>query len=317
MVTTGTAVSARPVHRVTFFEDECDLTADLAAYFGEHLSAGGSAIVVATQTHRHALSVALEGRGLSTRSMDREGRYVAIDAATTLAGLLDGGVPDAGLFGQTVGAVVERMAASGRPLLAFGEMVSLLWEQGDVPGAIALEDLWNRLASVHTFGLLCGYDRSCLESPSLRSVNDMCAAHDEVAVPRFYNGRHDHSAAAETSQVFLPVPPAVAAARAFTDHAATGLDLRSMTADLCIVVSELATNAIRHTASAFRVSLRVLEDVVRVEVHDAGVTYPQLGAAKAEDIGGRGLAIIGQLARDWGFSQHGDSKITWAELPLH
>src|SRR3954468_2266294 len=316
MVTSDTAAAAVPAHRVTFFDDDRDLVAELAGYFASHVSSGGSAVVIATQSHRHDLSIELEGRGLSTRSMEREGRYVALDAAATLAGLLEGGVPDRLLFAQTVGALVERMVAPDRPLLAFGEMVSLLWEQGDVAGAIALEDLWNRLPTEHSFGLVCGYRRSCLDAPSLRAVNDMCAAHDEIAVPRFYNGGHGHTGAPELSPVFLPVLPAVAAARAFVDHAATAVDLRSMAADLRIVVSELATNAITHTASAFRVSLRVLADVVRVEVHDAGMTYPQLGAAKAEDTQGRGLAIIGQLARDWGFSQHGDDKITWAELPL-
>src|SRR3954453_22508190 len=104
MVATGTDASVHPghvtvpTHRVTFFEDERDLTADLAAAFHAHLSAGGSAIVIATQTPRPALSVAREGRGLSTRSMERQGRYVALDAATTLPGLLDGGLPDATLF---------------------------------------------------------------------------------------------------------------------------------------------------------------------------------------------------------------------------
>src|SRR3954447_21730060 len=133
VVTTGTAASAHPAdgtvptHRVTFFEDDRDLTADLAAALHPHLSAGGSAIVIATETHRHALSVVLEGQGLSTRSMEREGRYVALDAATTLAGLLVGGVPDPTLFAQTVGTLVRRMAVPSHPLLAFGEMVSLLW----------------------------------------------------------------------------------------------------------------------------------------------------------------------------------------------
>src|SRR4051794_26577223 len=322
MVATGTDASVHPAHdtvpthRVTFFEDERDLTADLAAAFHAHLSAGGNAIVIATQTHRHALSVVLEGQGLSTRSMERQGRYVALDAATTLAGLLVGGVPDPTLFAQTVGTLVGQMAVPSHPLLAFGAMVSLLWEQDDVAGAIALEDLWNRLASEHTFGLVCGYRRSCLDSPSLRAVNEVCAAHDEIAAPRFYGPGRAHNGAPELSPVFLPVLPAVAAARAFIDDAATSVGLRSMASDLRIVVSELATNAITHTASAFRVSLRVLADVVRVEVHDAGMTYPQLGAAKAEDTQGRGLAVIGQLARDWGFSQHGNDKIPWAELPL-
>src|SRR3954454_9061254 len=126
MVATGTDASVHPghvtvpTHRVTFFEDERDLTADLAATFRAHLSAGGSAIVIATQTHRHALSVVLEGQGLSTRSMERQGRYVALDAATTLAGLLAGGVPDPTLFAQTVGTLVGQMAVPSRPLLAFG-----------------------------------------------------------------------------------------------------------------------------------------------------------------------------------------------------
>src|SRR3954470_18740007 len=193
MVTSDTAAAATPAHRVTFFDEDRDLVADLADYFVSHLSSGGSAIVIATQSHRHDLSVVLEGRGLSTRSMEREGRYVALDAAATLAGLLDGGVPDRLLFAQTVGALVERMAAPDRPLLAFGEMVSLLWEQGDVAGAIALEDLWNRLATEHSFGLVCGYRRTCLDAPSLRAVNDVCAAHDEIAAPRFYGPGPAHN----------------------------------------------------------------------------------------------------------------------------
>jgi len=317
MVTSDTAAATAPAHRVTFFDEDRDLVADLADYFVSHLSSGGSAIVIATQSHRHDLSVVLEGRGLSTRSMEREGRYVALDAATTLAGLLDGGKPDPAHFARIVGGLVQRLVAvPDQPLLAYGEMVGLLWDRGDVTGAIALEDLWNELASAHSFGLLCGYQRSCLDSASLRAVNDMCAAHDEIEVPRFYAALSASAPSPEMSPAFLPVAAAVAAARVFTDHAAAALGLRSMAGDLRVVVSELATNAIRHTASAFRVSLRLRGDVVRLELHDAGMTYPQLGSARVDDTGGRGLAIVGQLARDWGFSQHGDGKMTWAELPV-
>src|SRR4051794_14110156 len=124
MVATGTDASVHPghvtapTHRVTFFEDERDLTADLAAAFHAHLSAGGSAIVIATQTHRHALSVVLEGRGLSTRSMEREGRYVALDAATTLAGLLDGGGAGRPLFAPTVRGPGGRGGGPPPPVVA-------------------------------------------------------------------------------------------------------------------------------------------------------------------------------------------------------
>ena len=317
MPTSGVADTAVPAHRVTVYNSDEDLVAQVASYFAAHLVAGGSAIVIATETHRHALSVALEGHGLSTRSMARAERYVALDAAATLASFLDNGRPDATKFVATVGAVVERMTSSGQSVLAFGEMVGLLWDQGNVAGAMALEEMWNRLAARHGFGLLCGYRADSFETSALQSVNDMCAAHDIVTVPRSYSRPSEFKGSPELSPVFLPVAPAAAAARAFVAEAALRLGLGSMAADLSIVVSELATNAIRHTASAFRVSLRVLDDVVRLEVHDAGMTYPALGAAGLEDLGGRGLAIIGQLARDWGFANSADGKMTWAELRLH
>src|SRR5213080_4066606 len=120
MVTSETAAAATPAHRVTFFDEDRDLVAELADYFVSHLSSGGSAIVIATQSHRHDLSVVLEGRGLSTRSMEREGRYVALDAATTLAGILNGGKPDPKHFAAIVGGLVQRLlAVPDQPLLAY------------------------------------------------------------------------------------------------------------------------------------------------------------------------------------------------------
>jgi len=317
MPTSGVADRADPAHCVTVYDSDEDLVAQVATHFAAHLVAGGGAVVLATETHRHALSVALEGHGLSTRSMERAGRYVALNAATALASFLDEGRPDPTRFTATVGAVVERMTLSGRSMLAFGEMVGLLWDQGNIAGAMALEELWNRLAVRHCFGLLCGYRAGSLDTSALQDVNDMCDAHDIVMVPRSYSRPGELTGSPELSPVFLPVAPAVAAARAFVAEAALHLGLRAMAADLSIVVSELATNAIRHTSSAFRVSVRVLEDVVRLEVHDAGMTYPALGAAGVEDLGGRGLAIIGQIARDWGFANHAGGKMTWAELRLH
>ena len=38
-----------------------------------------------------------------------------------------------------------------------GEMVDILWQQGNESGAIRLEILWNQLASTYDFALLCGY----------------------------------------------------------------------------------------------------------------------------------------------------------------
>ena len=52
---------------------------------------------------------------------------------------------------------MRRAAATGRPVRAYGEMVALLWEHGDVLAAIELEELWNDLGRELDFSLLCAY----------------------------------------------------------------------------------------------------------------------------------------------------------------
>ena len=51
---------------------------------------------------------------------------------------------------------------------------------------------------------------------------------------------------------------------------------------------------------------RSLEDV------DPGL--PRLRNATAEDISGRGIAIVEELSDRWGVEELGAGKITWAEL---
>src|SRR5258707_7134750 len=42
-------------------------------------------------------------------------------------------------------------------VVAFGEMVALLWAEGNIDAAIRLEQLWNDLARRHAFSLHCAY----------------------------------------------------------------------------------------------------------------------------------------------------------------
>jgi serine/threonine-protein kinase RsbW len=73
-----------------------------------------------------------------------------------------------------------------------------------------------------------------------------------------------------------------------------------------LLVSEVTTNALRHTASGtagggFRVSYELRDDRLRVEVYDAGaLTTPQRRAHDLEAPGGRGLELLDALASRWG-----------------
>ena len=69
------------------------------------------------------------------------------------------GTPDPVAFASVIGAALDDLTGSG-PVHAFGEMVALLWDEGNVTAAIELESLWNDLAEHRTFSLYCAYSMS-------------------------------------------------------------------------------------------------------------------------------------------------------------
>jgi anti-sigma regulatory factor (Ser/Thr protein kinase) len=91
--------------------------------------------------------------------------------------------------------------------------------------------------------------------------------------------------------------------------------------DAGLVVTELFTNAVRHTDSE-RITC-VLHDagtVVRLEVTDegrgAGVPVPC--TADADEEGGRGLMLVSMLSLAWGSdpAESGTGRVVWAELAM-
>jgi two-component sensor histidine kinase len=81
------------------------------------------------------------------------------------------------------------------------------------------------------------------------------------------------------------------------------------------IVSELATNAVRHAAneagSVFVLSIVELEGVLRIAVDGPGTATSWDGQ---EGDFGRGLVIVDALADKWGTDVHEDGFIWWAEI---
>ncbi|BBA98766.1 hypothetical protein RVR_5088 [Actinacidiphila reveromycinica] len=95
--------------------------------------------------------------------------------------------------------------------------------------------------------------------------------------------------------------------------AAWGLERLSDVAEL--LVSELVTNAIK--AASYEVELRLMRvGKLLVEVSDDNHHLPQLRSARADDVTGRGLGLVSNLARRWGTSRKAVGKVVWFELPL-
>jgi anti-sigma regulatory factor (Ser/Thr protein kinase) len=91
--------------------------------------------------------------------------------------------------------------------------------------------------------------------------------------------------------------------------------------DAVLVVTELFTNALLHTAGRHvGVALWTAGRSLYVEVADQGgsTTHPVPHAADIDDEGGRGLMLVEQLTQRWGVQPLalGRGKSTWAAISL-
>jgi anti-sigma regulatory factor (Ser/Thr protein kinase) len=83
-----------------------------------------------------------------------------------------------------------------------------------------------------------------------------------------------------------------------------------------LVVTELATNVIKHVGEGVSATL-ILEwdrERLRVEMHDKSPSVPTLAAAGCEDECGRGLHLLSALAADWGTALTAVGKSVWCEI---
>lgn len=114
------------------------------------------------------------------------------------------------------------------------------------------------------------------------------------------------------------VPPDAAAVSRVRNASSAQLEawgLGDITFTTELILSELATNAIRYGTAPIRV--RLLRDRSLIcEVSDGSSTSPHLRYAATTDEGGRGLFLVAQYAERWGTRYTERGKVIWAEVPL-
>jgi signal transduction histidine kinase len=95
------------------------------------------------------------------------------------------GILNSVLFHSFVNYILSSLrptAEGNRPrVVFFGEMVSLLWADGNIDAALKLERLWNNLIHSHSFQLYCAYPMKIFGQESHnQAFLDLCTEHTHV-----------------------------------------------------------------------------------------------------------------------------------------
>ncbi len=173
------------VHSVHFYDADEALIQRLQSVLLSSVEAGNSILVVATDGHRAQLTAALKKRGLDVFRLENDGTLTFLNAHETLSLFMVNGLPDRERFLSSVGALVlsaKQVARNAsRGLTVFGEMVAVLWEQGNKAAALQLEALWNDLLNDRVFHLHCAYPRSLFAGVNdLAGIQAICEGHSHV-----------------------------------------------------------------------------------------------------------------------------------------
>jgi PAS domain S-box-containing protein len=187
----GSILDRRSRHLIHFYRGDPSLLDELGSYIGGSLVNGDAAVILATEDHLDALARKLKARGLDLPKVIAQGRYQPVGASEILSQLLANKIPDSLRFAELIGGFIERAnaAAKGEPrrTVVFGELVALLWAEGNYEAATRLEELWNDLAKTHSFFLRCaypvvGFSKNEHTEPFLK----ICAAHSSVILEESY-----------------------------------------------------------------------------------------------------------------------------------
>ncbi len=181
----GRAALSPRLHSVHFYESESVFLDNLSEFVGSALGAGGAAVVIATAGHLDGLSGRLKSSGINTQLATQTNRLLAMNAEQTLARFMVGGWPDEGRFFNTIEPELLRAAKTlprkSAPVVAFSEMVALLWESNRHDAAVRLEQLWTEVARRHCFSLRCAYPLECFAHDSQsEAYRRVCSEHTDV-----------------------------------------------------------------------------------------------------------------------------------------
>ena len=171
-------------HIVQTYQDPAFLAEAVGEYLGTGLRRGEAAIVIARPAHVPRFLEKLPGVG-------EPGQLLVLDAEETLARFMANGMPQWNAFHELIGGVIAQARLQYPAVRTYGEMVDILWQQGNRAAAIRLEEYWNELTRLQTFSLFCAYAMDTLDAGAYSGLESVCRTHTHCIPARDYGRFND------------------------------------------------------------------------------------------------------------------------------
>jgi hypothetical protein len=156
----GLLVGAGPRdHIVQLYQDQQFLNRAVCRFAAGAIANGEGVILVPTAAHWEAFRPRLAAEGVDVEGAQARGQLTVVDADELLPRFMRDTMPDAPVFLGLAADVITNARGQDRypKVRWWGEMVNVLWEQGNVAASMSLEDQFDRLAKHHEIAIFCSF----------------------------------------------------------------------------------------------------------------------------------------------------------------
>lgn len=168
-------------HFVHIYEKIETLTDSLCEYIVPAFIQNEGVLLITTVPNKKTILMALERRSIDVTKARVLGQLIVIDAHEMLSQFMVKGQVNRLKFQTLAGAIISDLKAKFPNVRAYGEMVNILWQSGNLEATLELEKCWNELAANSDFLLFCGYEMSENEKKSkAHNVGDVCNSHTHL-----------------------------------------------------------------------------------------------------------------------------------------
>lgn len=172
-------------HFLQVYESEDEFLDSLEAYVCSGFVNGDGVVVIATESHLKSLDERLE-RTCNLEKLKAINQFIPLEAETVLERMLVNDNIDESLFAKTVERLLTAVhKQKGGIIRVFGEIVALLWDQGNRQAVLKLERLWEELCSTGSICLFCAYPKSGFRHDAIKPLTHICAYHNNLIEKKY------------------------------------------------------------------------------------------------------------------------------------